>query len=144
MSTQTVNSVYEQVFDNMRKAAESGLKMQQDMLQQWGTQWPGVPAAPQAMWMEKMREFQRQWANTISDLARRHRETMDRQYQVALESLEEALRIGEAGNPEEYRQRMEHFCRRALECVREVSEVQLKEFQDAMTRWNDLVTKSAT
>ena len=143
MSTDTATNVYEQVFDNVRKAAEANLKMQQEVFRQWTTLWPGLPT-PQTVWVEKVRDFQKQWGNTVSDLARQHRETFDRQYQAALESLEEALRVGESSNPEEFRQRTEQLCRKTLDCMREVSEAQMKEFQDAMSKWSELVTKTGS
>ena len=143
MATDTSTHVYEEVLDNMKKAAEANLKMQQDVFQQWTKMWPGFPS-PQTMWIDKMRDFQRQWANTISDLARKHRDTFDRQYQAALESLEEALRLGETSNPEEFRKRTEQLCRKALDCIREVSEAQMNEFQDAMNKWSELATKAGT
>lgn len=143
MATETANNVYEEVFRNMRKAAEANLKMQRDMLQQWSTLWPGFPS-PQSMWLDKMRDFQRQWANTVSDLARKHRDTLDRQYQAALESLEEALRVTEASNPEELRKRTEQVCRKTMDCMREISEAQMKEFQEAMGKWSELLTKPVT
>jgi hypothetical protein len=143
MASESGTNVYEQVLDNMRKAAESGLKMQQDAFQQWNALWPGLPALPsaQGVWMDKVLEFQRQWSNTVSDLAHKHRSTMDRQYQAALESLDEALRVGESSTPEEYRKRTDQFCRKSLECMRETFEAQMKEHQEAMQKWGELVTK---
>ena len=143
MTTETVSNVYEQVFDNVRKATEANLKMQQEVFRQWTSLWPGMPT-PQSVWVDKVRDFQRQWSNAVSDLARKHRDTFDRQYQAALESLEEALRVGEAGNPEEFRQRTEQLCRKTLECLREVSEAQMKEFHDAMSKMSELVTKTGS
>ena len=143
MTTETAQNVYEEVFENMKKAAEANLKMQQDMFHQWATLWPGFPS-PQSVWLEKVRDFQRQWSNTVSDLARKHRDTLDQQYQAALSSLEEALRVTESSNPEEFRRRSEQLCRKTLDCMREVSEAQMKEFQDAMSRWSELVTKTGS
>ena len=141
MATDTSTNVYEEVFENLRKAAESNIKMQQDLLQQWSTMWPGFPS-PQSMWIDKVRDFQRQWGNTISDLARKHRDTLDRQYQASLESLEEALRLSESSNPEELRKRTEQLCRKTLDCVRELSETQMTAFQEAMNKWSELLTKT--
>ena len=139
MTTETNSNVYEQALDNIRKASESSLKMQQDAFQQWTTLWPGF-SSPQSAWIDKMRDFQRQWTNAVSDLAHKHRNTLDRQYQVAVESLEEALRTGESTNPEEYRRRTEQFCRKSLDCMREASEAQMKEYQEAMKKLSDLVS----
>ncbi len=143
MATATETNTYEDVIANMSKAVEANLKMQQDMFQQWMTMWPGLPS-PQAMLLDKMRDFQRQWSNTISDLARKHRDTLDRQYQVALESLEETLRLSESTNPEEFRKRTEQLCRKSLDCMREVSEAQMKEFQEATKKWSELVMKTGS
>jgi ElaB/YqjD/DUF883 family membrane-anchored ribosome-binding protein len=143
MTTETSPNVYEQVVENMKAAAESNLKMQQDMFRQWTAMWPGFPS-PQAVWLDKVRDFQKQWSNTVSDLARKHRSTLDKQYQAALESLEEALRAGQSGNPEEFRQRTEQLCRRTLDTIREVSEAQMHESQEAMNKWSELFTKAGT
>lgn len=143
MSKEAGNQVFEEVFTNISKAAEANLKLQQEVFRQWTSLWPGLPT-PQTVWVDKMRDFHKQWTHTVSDLARRHREAVDRQYQAALESLDAALRVSESSNPEEYRRRAEQLCRKTIDCMREVSEVQIKEFQDAMTRWTDLVTKAGT
>lgn len=152
MTSEAGSNVYEQVLEQMRKATETSLKMQQDALQQWTSLWPGFPglsaakSAPgvpeaQAVWLDKVLEFQRQWSNAVSDLAHKHRNTVDRQYQAALESLDEALRVGESSSPEEYRRRIEQFCRKALECMREASEAQMKEYHEAMNKLSELVGK---
>lgn len=134
-------NVFEDVFQNVRKAAEANLKMQQDMFRSWSTMWPGFPS-PQSVWLDKVRDFQSQWTRTVSDLARKHREVVDKQYQAALDSLDEALRVAESKNPEEYRKRVEQLCRKTLDCVREIAEVQMKEFQEAMSKWSEIATKS--
>lgn len=142
MTTEVKTTVYEDVFKNFRKAAESNLKMQQEMFRHWGALCPGFPT-PQAAWLDRVRDFQRQWDHTVSDLVREHREVLNRQYQAALESLEEALRVTESSNPAELRERTEEFCRKSLDCVREISEAQLKEFQNAVNKWSELAAKSA-
>ncbi len=140
MTTATENNVYEQVLGNIRQATESSLKMQQEMFQQWAALWPGMPT-PQSVWIDKVRDFQKQWANTVSDLAHKHRNTFERQYQAALESLDEALRVGQAISPDEFRQRTENFVRKSLECMREASEAQMKEYQEALHQMSELVAK---
>lgn len=143
MTTQTESNVYDQVLDNMKKAAEAGLKMQQDAIQQWVALWPAVPT-PQTMWMDKAREFQKQWGSVLSELAHRHKDTLDQQYQAALESFEEALQIGESTDPEEFRKRTEQFFRKSLDCMREATEAQMKEYQEAMAKLSELVTSVGT
>jgi hypothetical protein len=140
--TETGSKVLEGVFQNVRKAAETNLKMQQEIFQQWAHLWP-MPSA-QSVFIDKMRDFQKQWTNTVSDIARKHRDVIDKQYQAAVESLDAGLRVVEASNPEEYRRRSEQFCRKALDSMREIAETQLHEFQEAATKWTELATKAGT
>jgi hypothetical protein len=140
--TKTSNHMLEQVFQNIRQAAEANLKLQQEAVRQWSSFWP--VAAPQTAWTDSVREFQKKWTSTISEMAKKHREVVDKQYKTAIESLETALNISESTTPEEYRRRSEEFCRKTLDCMRELSETQVREFQDAVTKWTELVTKSAT
>src|SRR5262245_66373074 len=111
-ATEPQSKVLEGVFQNVRKAAETNLKMQQEIFQQWAHLWP-VPSA-QSVWIEKARDFQKAFSSTVSELARKHRDVIDKQYEAAVESLEAGLRITEATNPEEYRRRCEEFCRETL------------------------------
>lgn len=143
MSKDNGSQVFEEVFSNISKAAEANLKMQQEIFRQWTTLWPGMPT-PQSIWIDKVRDFQKQWSTTVSDMARRHREAIDRQYQAAVESLDSALRVAESSNPEEFRRRSEQLCRKTIDCMREVSEAQIKEFQDVLTKWSDLVVKTGS
>lgn len=135
--------IFEGVFDEVRKAAETNLKLSQEMLRQWTTMWPGIPT-PQSMWMDKMRDFQKNWTSAVSDLARKHRDTLDRQYQAALESLEQTLKFAEAKNPDEFPKRSEELCRKAIDCVKEVTDAQVKEFQNALTRLTELTTQAGS
>ena len=50
------SAVFEEVFQNIRKAAETGIKMQQEMLSQWSVLWPGVPT-PQSAWLNQVQQF---------------------------------------------------------------------------------------
>lgn len=140
MATEANTNLYDQVLENMKKAAEAGLKMQQDAMQQWTALWPAVPS-PQSMWTDKVLDFQKQWSSALSDLAHRHRATLDRQYQATIESFEEAMSVGESSNPEEFRQRTEQFFRKSLDCMREATEAQMKEYQEAMAKLSELVSK---
>jgi hypothetical protein len=145
MSSTTVESgskVIEDVFQNIRRAAEANLKMQQEVFHQWSHLWP-FPT-PQSVWIDKVRDFQKQWASTVSELVRKHRSIVDRQYQAVIESLDAAFHVVESTNPEEFRRRTEQLCRKAIDCVRETSETQLREFQSAVAKWTEMATKGAT
>jgi hypothetical protein len=139
--TKTGSPVLEEVFQNVRKAAETSLRLQQEAFSQWTSMWPGIPT-PQSAWIAKVQGFRKQWTDTISDLARKHRDVIDRQYKSAIESLDAALSVTDANTPEELRRRSEQMCRKTLECMREVTESQIREFQEAVTKWTDLFAKA--
>lgn len=143
MATQTesVSNVFEQVFENLRKTAESSLQMQQDFFQQWSSQWPGFPQQENA-WMDRVQKFQKDWSKTFTELMNKHRKLLDDQYRAAIDTLKEGFRVAESGDPQEYRQRCEELCRKSLELLRETGELQVKETQEALNRWVALAVKS--
>jgi hypothetical protein len=116
--------------------------MQQEVFQQWEQFWP--TSTPQSMGMDKVREAQKRFSKTVSELASKHLDVIDKQYQAAVESLDAALHVAESTTPEEYRRRSEELCRKTLDCVRKISEMQLREFQEAVTKWTEFATKAAT
>jgi hypothetical protein len=141
-ATKVESPVLDEVFQNVRKATEATLKMQQEMFSQWSSLWPGLPT-PQSAWVDKVRQFRSQWKETIGELARKHGDVIERQYKAATESLDAALNVTDASNPEEFRRRTEQFCRKTLECAREISETQIREFQEMVTKMTDLMTKAS-
>ncbi len=138
--TEAGSAVFEEVYQNVRKAAEANIKMQQEAFRQWTSLWPGIPT-PQSAWVDQVKQFRKQWIDTVSELAHKHRDTIDKQYEAAISSLDAALRVAEASNPEEFRRRSEQLCRKTLDCMKEMSETQLQEFQDTLTKCTELVTK---
>ena len=136
------SQMFEDVFQNIRKAAEATVKLQQEALQQWTSLVPGVPTS-QPAWVDKVQKFHKQWCDTVSSLAAKHREVLDQQYKATVESLDAALKVTESTNPEEFRKRTEQLCRKTIDCLREISETQVREFQDSAAMWTKLVTKSA-
>ncbi len=140
-ATETSSKVLDQVYKNIRQATESNLKLQQEFFRQWTSFWPVTTS--QNEWTESIRAFQKQWTGTVAELAKKHREVVDKQYQAAIESLEAALNVSESATPEEYRRRSEELCRKTLDCMRELSEAQVHEFQEAVSKWTDLVMKSS-
>ncbi|MCG8449359.1 MAG: hypothetical protein MI725_07260 [Pirellulales bacterium] len=139
MTKENGSQLFEDVFQSIRKAAEANLKLQQEAFLQWSNMWPGVPST-QPSWVDKVQKFHKQWCDTVSDLAAKHREVLDEQYQASLESLDAALKVTESSNPEEFRRRSEQFCRKAVDCMKEVSESQVRQFQESAAKWTKLLT----
>src|SRR5262245_55178137 len=65
--------MFEQLFENFRKASESSLRAQQDLFKQWFQQWPAPPSSPSAAVPEWSAGFQKRWAETATEGLNKHR-----------------------------------------------------------------------
>jgi hypothetical protein len=134
--------MFDQVYETFRQATETALQMQQEMVRKWVSLWVGMPAAvpPGA---EQVRQFQKKWAEFIGDLIKRQREVTEAQLQAGLEGIEKAFHLGEAKNIEELRARTFELWQKCFEGFRQGYEAQVQEFQRALEKWMDLVSKPA-
>jgi hypothetical protein len=139
--------MFEQVMDTFRKATESTVQMQQQMLRQWTQQWPQMPGIPTigfgAPWLEQFQAFQKQVASSVTDLLKKHRETLDSQYSAGIRTIEEAFRVGEAKDPAQLKHLTEELWKQSIECLKTTSESQMKEFQLVVEKWIETVSKGA-
>jgi len=136
--------MFDQVLDTYRKAAESTLQLQQELLRSWAQQWPPLPgAAAPAAWAEQAHAAQRRWAETVTGLLTRHRETLDAQYQAGIRTIEEAFRVGGAKDPEQFRQLVEELWRQSCECLKTVVEAQMRDVQAAVQKWFEVASPGA-
>jgi hypothetical protein len=140
--TESPTTLFEQVFDSLRKTAESNVELQQELLRQWGAQWPGF-SQPQNNLGERVQKFQKEWAKTVKELLSKHREVLDEQYELALESLDEAFHVAQLSDPQDFAKRCETLCKKSLKVMREAGELQVKETQEALTKWINLIAKAA-
>lgn len=135
--------MFEQAYDEFRKAAESTVQYQQEMFKKWMNVWPGNNPSPFVM-NESAQKFQKRWCETVGEMLKKQRESLDQQYEAGLKSLEQAFEIGGAKNPEEFRTAMMELWKKNFECLRGVTETQLKQFQAALEKWTELMTKHAS
>jgi hypothetical protein len=162
--------MFDQVLEMFRKATESTLQMQQQMYRQWTQQWmqvpwmsgmsgiPGMPGMPGMPWMqgmpgmsstpagpllEQLQAFQKQASASVTEILKKHRDTLDTQYAAGIRTIEEAFRLGEAKDPDQLRRLTEELWKQSFDCLRTVSEGQIKEFQGALEKWFENVSKGA-
>jgi hypothetical protein len=140
--TESVTSVFEDAFENLRKTAETSVEMQQEMFRQWTSKFPGFPQSQNA-WVERAQKFQKDWSKTVKELLTKHREVLDEEYRMAIDSLEEAFRVVQSTDPQDCAKRCELLCKKTLEVVREVGELQVKETQEALNKIIGLAVKAA-
>lgn len=140
--------MFDQILDNYRKATEASLQFQQLMLRQWGQQWPtnfGMPMATSpGAWVEEFHKAQRALSETITEMLNKHRETLDTQYRAGIRSIEEAFRVGEAKDPEQFRKLTEELWRHSYECLKSLAESQMRDLQTVMQKWMDVASKGAS
>ena len=138
--------MFDQVFDNFRKASETTLRAQQDLFHQWMTQWPMFPMGPKTPGSdgvvgEQARSFQKQWTDIVTALMTKHCEALDAQYRAGIRTIEDALRTTEAKSPEEFRRLTEELWRKSFEVLKQTIENQIRDFQIAIEKWSELMTQ---
>jgi hypothetical protein len=137
--------MFDQVMDTFRKATESTLQFQQQMLQQWTQQWSsifGIGKAPVNYPMtEQLQALHKQVATAVTDLLRKHREALDAQYVAGIHTIEEAFRVGEAKDPAQFLKLAEEFWKNSFECLKRLSEEQAKVIQAAAQKELETVSK---
>jgi len=138
--------MFDQVFDSFRKASETTMQAQQDLFHQWMSQWPmfsmdSKTPADKVTFNEQARSFQKQWNDIATALMTKHCETLDAQYRSGIRTIEEALRTTEAKSPEEFRRLTEELWRKSFEVLKQTIENQIHDFQLAIEKWSELVTR---
>jgi hypothetical protein len=132
--------MFEQVFESLRTMTEANIQLQQEMFKKWVGMWTGMPKPsggdPQVI------QAQKTWAEFMTEVARKQRETLETQCSAGLKNIEEAFRPAEVKDPEELRARTVELWQKSFDCVRQVYEAQIRDFQEAMAKWTELVTKA--
>ena len=159
--------MFDMILENYRKATESTMKLQQDVLRNWTMQWPqmfgaqtfghpsdpgipstGGPASGSAMsgaaWLEKLSDAQKKWGETVTDMLNKHRESLDAQYKAGIRTIEEAFKVGEAKDPQQFRRFTEELWKHSFECLKTVAEAQTRDVQDAMQKFYEVASKGAS
>jgi len=137
--------MFEQVFDNLRLATESSIRLQQDMFNKWVSVWPGVaPAgvapAPNGS-ADKIQKAQKNWAEFVADLVKKERETLETQFSAGLKNIEAAFRLAETKEPEELRAKTVELWQKSIDCMRQTYETQMRDVQAAVVKWTELVVQ---
>jgi hypothetical protein len=119
--------MYDQLFDAYRRASESWMQVQQDMLKTGAPPWLSAPnTAGGGDWN---RTFQKRCLELTVELLNRQRESLDTIYKSAIHLLEQASKISEARSPEEFRRLVEDAWRTWFESIKSQSETQFREAQ---------------
>jgi hypothetical protein len=134
--------MFDLVFESLKKATDTTLRMQQEMYEKWVSLWPGMRPTP-AAFAEPAAKFQKKWAEFYEEVLKKQRETLDTQFKAGLKNIEDAFRLAEIKGPEELRAKTAELWQKIFETLRQSAEAQLRDFQTITARWAELVTKGA-
>jgi hypothetical protein len=134
--------MFEQVFENLRKATETSMQLQQELFTKWVSLWPGVPAKAKAGGEEFLR-IQKKWAEIAGEMVKKRREALEEQFSSGLRNIEEAFHLAEAKDPEELRAKTIGLWQNSFECLRQLYDTQIRDVQNAVAKWTELVMKGA-
>ena len=86
--------MFEQVFENLQKATESSVKMQQEMFQKWFESVPTAAAAPSTS--DAFAEWQKKLEDLAADLLQQQKALVDQNYEAGMKALEDMFGVAEA------------------------------------------------
>ena len=132
--------MFDQLFENFRKASESSLQAQQEMFKQWMQQWPASP--PGAVSPEWSINLQKRWMESMTETLNRHREVLDTTYRSGIQVIEQTFRVTDAKTADEYQRLVQDLWRKLSETFKEQSEAQVRGFQKAAERWLDVAQQA--
>jgi hypothetical protein len=122
--------MFDQVVDGVRKASESSLHMQQEMLRQWTRLWlaagPGSVGIPAA---DATRVTQKRWLELGIEMLDKHRETLDATYRSGIQLIEQTFQVADAKSSDDYRKLVEELWRKLFDLQKQQAEVQFRDFQ---------------
>lgn len=119
----------DQIFDSFRKASESSMQMQQEMLRYWTDRWGAVPAAANVPGGDAARNAQKRWIELGVELLDKHRASLDSTYSAGIQLIEQAFRATDARSPDDYRRLSEELWRKLFDTYKAQSEAQWSAFQ---------------
>lgn len=138
--------MFEQIFDDYRKAVESSFRMQQEMYRNWMN---GLPVKPSdfdgGLERDEVRNrllsYQSQWSQAVSDALEQHRAALNAQYRSGIETIESAFHTAEARTPEQYWRLTQEFWRKSIDSFKTAFEAQSKYVQGLAQMWLELLTR---
>jgi hypothetical protein len=137
--------MFEQIFDEYRKAVESSFKVQQELYRKWMSGWPvkpsDVPVADPPAIKEEIHSYQKKWSETIAEIMDKHREALNAQYKKGIEAIELAFRTTEAQTSEQYWRLTQEFWRKSIDSYKAAFEAQSRYVSSLAQMWLDMLTR---
>ncbi|MFO0914045.1 MAG: hypothetical protein U0795_13890 [Pirellulales bacterium] len=150
--------MFDQVAENLRKATESSMQLQQEMMKNWsqlvagavsGIKTPGVasglgvPSAPGMPSVDAFVAARKRWEEWVVEAMKRQRELVDAQFQAGIKNLEGVFDVAESKTPQEIQEKVTELYRKCFESIKQLSESHLTEFKKVAEQWVDVAKKGA-
>jgi len=133
--------MFDQVFNSLRKVSDSVIEMQQEMIKKWIGLWPGAAAFPPVN--TDPVKIRTKWMEVTTELIKKQRETLEAQFSAGVQNIEEAFHLPDAKDAEEMRAKTVELWKKTFDCLKQTYEAQSRDFQAAVAKWTDLMTKGA-
>jgi hypothetical protein len=131
--------MFDQVFESLHKATESSIAFQQEMFRKWIGLWPGIPAS--AFPFGELQKFQKKWIEVVGELLKTQNESLETQFKAGLQTIEDTFRLTEIKDPEVLRAKTVELWQKTFDYLRQFSETQMRDFQSALGKWAEVMTK---
>lgn len=123
--------MFDQLFDGFRKASESSIVAQQEMIKQWVQQWPSASLSAAGSAIERNSEFHKRWVESATGTLTRQRELLDTACKTGVQFIEQAARLSDARSPDDFRKLVEELWRKVFQNLKDQSEAQFAELKTA-------------
>jgi hypothetical protein len=124
----------DQMLESFRKASESTLQAQQDMLKHWSQQWFSNPPMSATASTEWGRGVQQRWLEMTIEILNKHRESVDAAYQSGIQVIEHTFRLSEAKSSDDLRRMTEELWRKLFDTLKTQFESQVQDMHKWTTR----------
>jgi hypothetical protein len=131
-------TMFEQLFEGFRKASESSILAQQEMLKQAVQQWPTASIGAASSAIEQNSSFQKRLIQSAVETWERNRQLVDSTTRATLQFIEQSARISDAKSPDDYRRMLEELWRKMFEVLKGQSEAQFAELKKASQNFLDV------
>ncbi len=134
--------MFDQVYENMQKATNTTMQMQQEMFKRWLDMWNGH--APSTVpGMEQFQKFQENWTQTTQNLLKQQQEALEKQFQAGVKNIENAFEAAKDTDLDDLRKKNLDLWKKNFDCLRSTYENQLKDLQNMVSKWTEIVAKGA-
>ncbi|MGF1582910.1 MAG: hypothetical protein ACFCD0_26615 [Gemmataceae bacterium] len=134
--------MFDQVYENMQRAANTTLQMQQEMFKRWLDLWSNH-APPSAPGFDQFQQFQENWVRTTKNLLQQQQQSLEKQFQAGMKSIETAFEAAKDTDLDELRKKNLELWKKNFDCLQLTYETQLKDMQNLVNKWTEIMTKGA-